>query len=447
MDEKRGLVKVYWQHVRDKVAKVEPKFASIVDALSPGASFPLYLAYYPYGAIDADTQSSLFPNQKSGYYRLTDKDAPLDVVKDLGYSANNTPLGMVLEKQIESYIDLYNEKITIPWLIYTPGKLFPFTRILSKKSNRIYSPNGLLASTAGARSTFILPSIGCATSHINLQRDFNIQHPTAKSLYEHWYVFKEIINSEIIQSDWRCVLLYFSENWVNKILHDKSWSDLKQYSHEAAWHQFEYEINRIQYDIIFSMIQKKRNLKPNPYITDTAKHLFSTAIGAAPGYQPAINDEALPANLLQKIFIESYGLKKYIPTIMHAAHYNFEKATLPIYYSLQNPSTHVFSPKSREASGTLFEMRELEYIMKIFINELSNENGMCTDTIIGHVAKSAKFNYFHNKIDRHKVVKSTSDIVNLDPRFLEYPSQYKNNGARFASDAPFVRGCISISTN
>lgn len=163
IDENNGLVKTYWSDVRKRVAKVEPSFAKIVDALDPDKSFPLYLAYYPYGAIDADTCSTLFPNLKGGYYRLTDADAPKDVTNHLGYSRDNTPLGMVLDKQFESFIDLRGKGITIPWIIYTPGKMFPFTRILHKKNDhRIYAPNGLLSSTAGSRSVFMLPNIGCA---------------------------------------------------------------------------------------------------------------------------------------------------------------------------------------------------------------------------------------------------------------------------------------------
>lgn len=445
-DLKKGLVKVYWGDVRSHVEKIEPTFAKIVDELNPNINFPLYLAYYPYGAVDADTQSSLFPDSHGGYYRITDAEAPKEVVTHLGYSQGNTPLGMVLEKQLESFIDLKSEKITIPCLIYTPGKLFPLTRILHKKSGRVYAPNGLLSSTAGARSVFMLPNIGCATNHSNLQRDFNIQSSPPKSLYEHWHMFKEIANSEIINSDWRCCVMYFSEKWIDKIHNDPLWGDLKHYLHEMAWYRFAYEINRIHYDGIFSMIQRDRNLKPNPYLTDTAKHLFSMAIGSAPGYVPALNDDALPLDILQHVFVESYGLKKYIPTVMQPKHFDFEQDKFPIYYSLQNPSTHVFSPKSREVSSTLFEMRELEHIMKIFAEELSKKDGMCFDTVIGEIAKDVKFSYFHNKVDRHRIVRSSAEIVKLDTRFSYCATKYKKNGSTFAADAPFVRGCISMNS-
>lgn len=446
-DAGKGLVKIYWNDIRTRIAKVEPTFAKIVDELNPDKTLPLYLAYYPYGSTDADTQSSFFPKPDGGFYRLSDACASKDVVKHLGYSINHTPFGMVLEKELEYFIDLKEEGITIPWLVYVPGKIFPFSRILNKKSHRIYEPNGVLSSTAGARSAFMLPNIGSATNHSNLQRDFNVKSPPPKSLYEHWNVFKEIVNSPEINSDWRCCIIYFAEKWVTKIHTDRSWATLKQYLYEIAWDQFEYQRTRVYYDIAFSMIKKKRNLKPNPYLADTAMHLFTTALGMAPGYVPALNDKALPMEILQKVFVESYGLKKYLPTIMQPAHFNFEQGSPPIYYSLQNPSTYVFSPKSREVSSTLFEIRELEHIMKIFIEELSKESGICSDTIVKKVAQNVSFNYFHNKIDRHRVVRPSTEIVVFDKRFDMINSKYKKAGATFASDAPFIRGCISISTD
>jgi hypothetical protein len=446
VDKNQGLIKVYWEDVHKHIAKIEPKFAKIVNELAPDKSFPLYLAYYPYGAIDADTKSSFFPSANGSYYRISDSDAPKDIVKHLGYSKDYTPLSMILEKDMECFIDLKDEKITIPWCVFTPGKIFPFARILNKKNDRVYAPNGLLSSTAGARSAFLLPNIGSAINHSNLQRDFNVQNPPPKSLYEHWAIFKEILNSDVINSDWRCCVMYFSEKWIEKIHNDKSWSDLKHYLHELAWYYYEYEKNRVYYDITFSMIQKKRNLKPNPYLADTARHLFATAIGATPGYAPVLNDHALPLDLIQKVFVESYGLKKYLPTIMQPMHFSFEKDNFPIYYSLQNPSTRVFSPKSREVSSTLFEIRELEHIMKIFVHELSKENEPCSGSIIAKIAKGIKFNYFHNKVDRHRIVRPSTDIVTLDKRFDSINPKYKKNEAVFASDAPFIRGCISIST-
>lgn len=447
VDEGKGLVKVQWADVRQRVAKVEPTFAKLVDELNPDKTFPLYLAYYPYGDYIGDTQTPFMPKQDGGRYRLSDPNAPKDVIEDLIYGKDSSPLGIILDKELEFFIDLKEEGITIPWLIYSPGMFYPFSRVLSKKSNRIYAPNGILSSTSGARSVFMLPNIGCATNHSSLQRDFNIQRPPPKSLYEHWYIFKEISHNRIINCDWCSCLMYFSEKWIDKLFSDKAWIHLKLYFHELAWHYTEFRRNHFNYDLAYSVIQKKRNLKPNPYLADTARHLLATALGAAPSYTPVCNDNGLPIEILQKVYVESYGLKKYFPTVFQPAHFSFEEDKFPVYYSLQNPSTHVFSPKSREVSSTLSEMRELEHIMRIFLEELSADDGMCYGTILSKIAKNITFKYFHNKIDRHNVVRLSSEIPCLDKRFDYLNQNYKTNEAKFAGDAPFVRGCISIKAN
>lgn len=435
-DERNGVVKTNWKNIRKRVAEVEPNFAAIVDEISPDESFPLFLVYLPYGVLKGDTNSFYLPDGKGNYYQVTDSDAPKDISKYLGYGVGGSPMGMVLEKQFEYFIDLKNKGITVPWLVYSPGHFFPFSTILGCHSDHIYTPNGLLTVTSGARSTFMLPSIGCNAQHVNLKRDFNIQRQAPKSLYDHWHVFKDIIHSKKVVCDWRSCLIYFSEKWVVQIQNDPAWMKLKLYLYEKAWRKFEYERNRIYYDIAFSMIQAKRNLKPNPYLTDTARHLFATALGAAPGYIPAMDEEALPMNFIQHVFGGSYGLKKYIPTIMQPAHFDFEKHKTSIYYSLHHPATHVFSPKSREVSSTITEILELEYIMGIFCEELSREVNVCADTIIGKIAKNVVFNYFHNKSDRQQIIRESSAIPLTDARF--------GAAAKFASDAPFVRGCVAI---
>lgn len=438
-DEGRGLVKVYWQQIRKRVQKVEPVFAKIVDDLDPDKNFPLFLAYFPFGSLIGDTESPFLPNARGDSYRLSDNNVPREVIKHLGYGKTSCPMGMVLEKELEYFIDLRDEGITIPWVLLKPGTLFPFSRLLNKKNHRIYAPNGVLSTTSGARSIFTLPNIGCLTNHLNLQRDFNVQSPPPKTLYEHWNIFREILNSEVLENNWRSCIMYFAEKWMDKLHTDKAWLPLKSYLHDLAWDTFEYRRNQVYYDIAFSIIQKKRNLKPNPYLTDTARHLFTITLGDAPGYAPCVDDSSLPLELLQKILIESYGMKKYFPTIMKPYIYNFEHDHYPIYYSLQNPSTFAFSPKSRKISSTIFEIRELEHIMRIFTEELASEKGICSDTIMSKIAKGIKFNYYHNEEDRHQVVSPSTEVIKFDKRFM-----HGSSDSNFACDARFLRGCVSM---
>ncbi|MCE3233617.1 MAG: hypothetical protein K0R98_1874 [Rickettsiaceae bacterium] len=449
IDERRGLVKVSWKDIRDRVAKVEPTFVKIVDELSPDKNFPLFLAYFPYGALKGDTHSPFIPKEDGGFYRLSDPNAPKDVIKHLGYGKADSPLGMVLEKNFELFVDLKNEGITIPRAIYAPGHFFSFIRNLSKQNSptHSYSTNRVLSTSSGARSTLMLPSIGCMKNHVNLQREFNIQLPAPKALYDHWAIFKEIAGSPILKCDWRSCLLYFSEPWIKKLHSDKSWAPLKLYLHEKAWQFFKYDLNRHQFELAFSLIQKKRNLKPNPYLADTAKHLFGIAVAGSPGYAPSCNNAFLPLADLQQVFVESYRQKKYIPTVIQPAYFNFEQDNLPIYYSLLYPSTFEFSPKARKIPNTLFDLRELKHILKTFQEELSGEDNVFTDSVMHRAAKSIIFRYFHNEYDRHHVIQDTSEITDYDKRFnFIMPGVQENPGAHFASDAAFVRGCISIQT-
>lgn len=448
-DERLGLVKTCWRKIRKRVAKVEPRFAQLVDQINPDDSYPIFMAYYPYGAIEADTNNTLLPNADGTYFRLNQQEAPPEVFKHLGYGANSSPFGMVLEKILESFVDLPKDKITIPWSIYTPGKFFPFNRILSYKKPHVYAPNGLLSSSAGARSTFMLANVGCHGNHGLLKRDLGIKAPVPKNLYDQFAVFKDISDSFIKenQNDWRCCVLYFSEKWIEKIhSDDTAWLPLKKYLHEIAWDHFDYLRNKVFYDCCFSLIQKNRNLKPNPYLVDTAKHLFAIALGAAPGFIPALDEEASPIHLIQEAYLQYYGLKKYYPTIMTPAYFNFETDSLPTYYSLQHPSTYIFSPRSRDATCTLYELRELEHIIKIFKSELSKDHVLCSDTILGESSKEIQFDFYHNKTDRYGLVKLSDDIIQHDERFLNINKKFTlKNGVDFSAASTFLRGCVKIS--
>lgn len=448
LDKAKGLVRVYWQDVRDRVEKVAPTLAKIIDDLKPGKTLPLYLAYYPYGALIADSEAFYLPREEGiNGFTLNDPKVPRELIEELGYAKDSLPMGIVLEKKIEYSIELKDEEMTMSWSVYRPGSFFPFSRILSKKSQRVYTPNGLLTLYSGIKSSLMLPNIGCATQHAGLQRDFNIQSSVPKSLYQHSNIFKEIVNSPAAECKWRSCMLYFSAKWIEELHHNKAWMGLKMYLHELAWYFFEYQRNRAFYDINFSIIQDRKHLKPNPYLTDTARHLFAIAVGAAPGFVPATTDEGLPLSLLQQVYIESYGLKKYFPTIMQATHYKFERDKLPIYYSLKHPSIYIFSPKSRKVFSTLVEMRELEHIMRVFTEEWSKDNETCSDTIMSKTARQVEFNYFHNENDRHLILQPSAAIPNLDERFIMSKSRYRSSQMGFASDSPFVRGCVSIKSS
>jgi hypothetical protein len=83
--------------------------------------------------------------------------------------------------------------------------------------------------------------------------------------------------------------------------------------------------------------------------------------------------------------------------------------------------------------------------MRIFSEELSKDNAKCNDTILGEIAKHIEFTFYHCKTDRYRIARMTNEIAKIDNRFTSIPKKYKKTGAEFSSDAPFLRGCVSIN--
>jgi len=83
--------------------------------------------------------------------------------------------------------------------------------------------------------------------------------------------------------------------------------------------------------------------------------------------------------------------------------------------------------------------------MKVFQEELSIENSICSDTVISEITQNIDFRYFHNESDRHRVIRPSSEIEHEDQRYARVNKKLKIKGASFASDAKFLRGCIGIN--
>jgi len=447
IDEGKGLVKTTWSKVRDRVAKVEPQFAAYVDKLSPDKSYPLFLLYCPFGMIRGTSTDNYVPKINGGYYSLSDPNAPDDVKKHLGYGAQGrAPFSLLLDKAMELYMDFPEDNLTIPYLVYTPGSIFPFSVILNKISKRNYGPS-TLSLVSGVRSVFLLPNIGDAINHAGLRRDYHVRAEAPKKLYQHWEIFKEISNSTDVKNDWRACVMCFSEKWLDSIDNDPAWAPLSLYLHKLAWKQNLFQRNQFYYDVAFSVIQKSKMMKYNPYLVDTVKHLYSIASGMAPGYAPATDDNYLPLELIQRAYLESYGLKKYYPTIMHPKHFSLEDDNFPIYYSLQYPSTLMFSPKSRNSSSTLVEMREASRVSIKFQQELSKPDNEYFNNILGQIAQCVDFRFFHNKRDTDHTVSLSTEMSKLDSNLCHTAKSQKIKKANFAPDSPFVRGCVSLQSN
>lgn len=446
VDNRKGVVRSNWKNVRSRVNAVNPEFSALIDEISPD-NLPLYLVYLPYGQLQGDTKTPFLTDCDHKVYRLNSPDLPKRITDEIGYGVKSVPFGIVLEKCIEYYIDLPNLHLTLPRYVRRPGSIFPSTLIFRQLGRRNYAPCGILNTMSGCRSVFMLPNIGSKSHYERLQYDYNLKSPRPEKLYEHFNIFKELSYGQHVKNPWYSCVIYFSQKWIDYILHDPAWYKVKMYMIDEGLNFFKPEAHKDLLNFVFSDIQTRRNLKPNPYIVDSAKHIIHTALGSAPGYSPANDEESLPVTAIEAPFIESYGMKKYFPTIIRPSQFIYEKDTHPVYYSMQYPSTHSFSPKSRTASSMLVDMRELSTILNIFLDELSKDSYYCKNTIYQKISNDLDISCIHNQEDKHQIIKQSNYILETDDRFNGNFQYSPKNEQRFASDGKFFRGCVSIKKN
>ena len=407
MGTQSSIEKVTWDSARKRVAAVHPTLAKAIDALSPGKDMPLYRMTYPYGASLLD----------QGVWSVSAQA----VASELQYAVGGMPMALVLTGAAELFLSLPDR--VSPWCLLKPGELFPPV-----------VPVKALQMTAGARSLFFVPHISDAYHHKNLLRDFSLRMPAPKELLQQWHLFKALVAHPANACDWQLSLLCFPDAWVKRIHHDPAWQSVQQLLFMQTWQKSLYQREQVFYHLALSCVQATQHGKPNPYLIDTFKHLLAITAGAVPGFSVAMDDSCAPVNLLQQIYVRSYGLRKYAPTMMQPSVFSMQQE-MPVYYSLQVPTTVEFSPKSRKASNTLNDLRELQQLTQAFMADIQQQNSILYETSMAASLQQVRFDFFHSKPDPHDQVQLTDTLPQYDPDLFS---------AEFAKVGTFMRGCIRI---
>ena len=431
---------VFWNDIKDEIETVNPEFAGIINKLNPDEKLSLYLVEFPYGDLVGDDISQFIPDNRGGYYRLTSDNAPENIKEDLGYGASTSPLGLLLEKKIEFFVDIPHRNITIPNGILSPGGFYNTSIVLSKFKNTPYNPNGILKASSGARTVFSMPYLTCKNSFSRLQSELGpISVPN--SYYEHAQLFKDMLTAQR-KTKWRSRLVYFSKDWINNIIKNPLWSEVKGYLAQKSWENSEHDRNQFYFDIAYSLIQENTSLN-NPYLTDTAKHIFDISLGAYPGLAPASNEDFFPLKTIQHMLIYSYGIKKYIPTIIVPEYFNASNKS--IYYTLQHPTTKSFSPRSNNTISTLKNLDILKLLIMKFTQQITDRNGVWSGSYLQETVNNLKISYIHNNSNSTFQPESPEDVIENDGRFFYTGLNTDSLNLIPAADAKFFRGCISLS--
>jgi len=433
----QAFEKITWDDIKADIKNVNPKLYSIIEKISPSTKFYLYKIKYPYAQNIIKSGKFILPNKEGEYVSIENKDITPEVKNDFKYTDFGIPCGIVLKNSYELVINISN--YLLPVLVSDPGDIFALWKQLDPTP--YFHPVKLFDAISGSRTAFMLPNVSDLAFHANLRRDFGVNKTPPKELLDQFDIFKKIYQES--GTEWNCELLFFTDLWIDSIKNDPAWRDLYLYFLESAWNSSRYERNRLFYDFAISYVQAARNLKPNPYLTDTVQHLIMLSLGTGVGYAPTTNNERGPFSLIQEAYINSYGMKKYAPTIMQPEHLRLEKNSTPIYYSLQFPTTIEFSPRSRQIATALSDLSEIKHIMDSFIDEMKKEKLNIDDTILNLLTDQIQFKYFHSKPDRFGEILLSNQIPDFDKRLQSSLANFKS--PNFAQNGAFLRGCIQIA--
>jgi hypothetical protein len=425
-----NIEELAWSQVRDEVHTKNLALAEAIDDMNT-SKLTFYKARYPYGAKIVDKGRFYLPTKTGKLIYVEDITLPNKIKNDLSYSA--IPLSLILSKSNEVFVDT-GQRI-IPLNYFTVGDLFGVFESLNfitdtEKSSALWSV------TAGARTVFLLPRISDNIGHNKIRKELGISTKPPKNLFEQFTTFSQITSRYYELNDkndmWTNELLIFPAD-----LFSASNNIVKFYKFmiSICWHQIQLFKDSVDTNLRWSFFSEEmgnRNLKPRPYLVDMIRYLYSVDDGASIAFIPNTEDIALPYSLIEHAYIDLYGLKQYLPTIMRPCKFN--ETNNPVYCSLSLPTLLESTPYIKSQPSLIEDTREIKKLAHIF-NENIFSKGKDKNN---HV----EYEFFHTEYDMLQELQTSHRLIIEDQRFSWNIESYKNRIP--CENSPFFRGCIRI---
>ena len=365
---------------------------------------------------------------------LSDSRIPKHIQEKLSYA--RMPLGILTNNSAEVYRELDDRIFSL--VFFKPGLDFGIWEYFGCPTP--YSV------CSGARSLYMLPKITLSTSHKKLRREFGISLSPPKKSFEHWYTFKEMANHDDFGQSWYTEFLFIPQRWLHG--HDKNphFQRLRNLILEYGWAQSGYGRTKTLFELDWQILAStllSKGVRSDPYITDTIKHLIYVCSGELPTMRPATDDQAGPIAAIQQAYIDIYGLREYVPTIMQPDSFMLDENSDPVYYSLQLPTLLEFEPRSRNALSTIDELREVMELVDYLTEEVQKVDLTLGQITLRDLINQVKFDFYHSNTFAYGTIKPSLQMPIDDPRLLSMPSPTPDR--LFAAHCSFVKGCIRIS--
>ncbi len=426
------IEKVSWEQARTLIKRHNTRLCDEIDSCVDKTKPYLYHVKYRFGEPILDHGDFVFDN-------IPDKTLAKQVKKDLAYTPD-MPIGIVLNNTMELHCETANQKI-IPWRLMEPGTVFGLWEMMQPVGTSSHTGT-MWSITAGARSVMLLEKFSEASGIKRLNNSLGIRCKAPRSLFEHFSILEKVANSpEVIShNDWELELIYFPKAWMPIFSKEKD-NPVRSYLLNKAWLDTSYLRDQIVFDYAFSRSLTESNLKPNPYLTDTLKHLYAMARSKYPGFRIVNDERVMPFNLLRNVIEEVYRPVFAVNIVCPAA----LSETQSVYYSTHLDTQLVFSPRSNKSKNQITELRELKHIATVTKEFLLHDKLGLQGTPIYNVLNSVEYGFYHSLPDAREGIHSSKELLEDDEMLKVMFSEPSSK--QFCHTSPFFRGAIKLSSN
>jgi hypothetical protein len=427
-----SIRRVYWAEAKLIIERAYPEFYQILAGLDGIEESYYYVASYGFGDYVGITTACRVPNNDGDIVSITDSTVEKAVQRDLLYGAYSAPLGMIIKNCLEwHHIDGTGR--LLPDAVQGEGTIFNI-RIIFNEAKTI--GNNYLSATAGSLSAAMLSNIGCRHKHTILRRELNLDEVEPKSPYEHYTVFKDIV--EKTNDDWSAEILFFPESFIKRIQGDERWLKLKYFFSESYRRIVMESWPEIFSEELLLSAKRINRLRPTPYFIDTAKYIFRIFTGAALGLAPAVDESCFPLKTIQTVYRDIYGLP-YTPTVMVPQLLN--KNNKRVYYPMIYPITKIDAFRTHVSRSAYKELEQIKDLLKAYQTEFMEKDNECYGSPLYEACRRTSLSYYHFRGQRGGKILSSKQVIEDDPRF---GFTYARPGD-FPYDAKLFRGCICVT--
>jgi hypothetical protein len=433
--EKFAPTLVSWQEVSSDVKKINPLLFDIIEQFGPSKKLRLYKVRYPYGAKIVDNGQFNCLSERGELLSINHECIAEQIKKDLTY--RTIPLALVMYNSAEVFIK--DEQRVVPMRLLKSGELFGVFEIIESPNDE--GTASVTNVSSGARSAFLLPKISDSLCHKKLVNELGLSSSLPNGLADHGLIFAEVGSHPDFVGQWYSEILFFSKDWFEERNNNAGWVRFTKQLYEIGWYQSQYWRNQTTFGLLWKTLIsaiKRKNIRPRPYLVDTVKHLIFVSTGAIPGFSTSeVDQEALPAKIIQDLYIKIYGLKSHFPIIMIPHHFLPKDVDSSVYYSLSYPTLLETSLNPKQAPTIIEDLRDIKQLIALLDNEFDVEV-----KILHNVIQGINFDFYTCEQDIQGKINSSTDLPRIDKLFC---GNNANCDRTFPYTSPFLRGCIRIS--